>query len=125
MPSEHGLTTMGMAMAGKASRFAFKLVALAVAVPVGKVVTASTSKLWTAARPGRAPVNPRDADTNWKDALLWASLSGFGVAVAQLATTKGADTIWRAMTGRPSPKPKQVSDEKGPKAPSVVTAANA
>lgn len=112
-------------MAGAASRFAFKLVALTVAVPVGKAVTASTSRLWTAARPGRAPVNPRDADTNWKDALIWAALSGVGVSVAQLATTKGADTIWRAMTGRPSPRPKQISDDKGPKAPSALTAVNA
>jgi hypothetical protein len=112
-------------MAGAASRFAFKLVALAVAVPVGKAVSNVTSKAWETARPGRTPVNPRDADTNWKDALLWASLSGIGVAVSQLATTKGADTIWRAMTGHPSPKPKQLSDDKGPKAPSVVTAVNA
>ena len=111
-------------MAGAASRFAFKLVAVAVAIPIGRVVSASTSKAWEAARPGRAPVNPRDADTNWKDALIWAALSGFGVSVAQLATTKGADTIWRAMTGHPSPRPKQLSDEKGPKAPSVLTAAN-
>ncbi|HST46818.1 DUF4235 domain-containing protein [Jatrophihabitans sp.] len=112
-------------MAGAAGRFAFKLVALAVAVPVGKAVTAATQKAWETARPGRTPVNPRDADTDWKDALVWASISGFGVAVSQLATTKGADTIWRAMTGRPSPKPKQVSqDDKGPKAPSVLTAVN-
>ena len=116
---------MGWHMAGAASRFAFKLVAVAVAVPVGKVVSSASSKAWTAARPGRAPVNPRDADTNWKDALLWASLTGVGAAVAQLATTKGADTIWRAMTGHPSPRPKQVSDEKGPKAPSALTAINA
>ena len=111
-------------MAGAASRFAFKLVAVAVAVPVGKAVTAVTSKAWEAARPGRDPVNPRDADTNWKDALIWATLSGVGVAVSQLGTTKGADTLWRAMTGHPSPKPKQVSDDKGPKAPSVLTAIN-
>jgi NADPH:quinone reductase-like Zn-dependent oxidoreductase len=112
-------------MAGVASRFAFKMVAVAVAVPVGKAVSAASSKAWTAARPGRAPVNPRDADTNWKDALIWASLSGVGTAVAQLATTKGADTIWRAMTGHPSPRPKQVKDDKGPKAPSAITAINA
>jgi len=112
-------------MAGAASRFAFKLVAVAVAIPVGKAVSAATSKAWEAARPGRAPVNPRDADSNWPDALIWASLTGFGAALAQLATTKGADTIWRAMTGHPSPKPKQLSDDKGPKAPSALTAINA
>lgn len=114
-------------MAGAASRFAFKLVAVAVAVPVGKAVSAATSKAWEAARPGRAPVNPRDADSNWPDALIWASITGFGTALAQLATTKGADTLWRAMTGHPSPKPKakKGDEDKGPKAPSALTAINA
>ena len=101
------------------------MVAVAVAVPVGKVVTNASAKAWAAARPGRTPINPRDVDTHWKDLLIWAALSGVGTGVAQLATIKGADTIWRAMTGHPSPRPKQVSDEKGPKAPSALTAINA
>jgi hypothetical protein len=111
-------------MAGAASRFAFKLVAVAVAVPVGKAVTASTAKAWAAARPGRTPVNPRDADTDWKDLLIWSSLTGVGAGMSQLLTTKGADTIWRAMTGHPSPPPKQIKDKKGPKAPSALSAVN-
>jgi len=110
-------------MAGAGSRFAFKLVAVAVAVPVGKVVTAASTKAWAAARPGRTPVNPRDADTHWKDVLIWASLSGLATGVSQLVTIKGADTIWRAMTGHPSPKPKHTDEEKGPKAPSLIAAA--
>jgi hypothetical protein len=112
-------------MASGASRFAFKLVAIAVAMPVGKMVSRASSKAWTAARPGATPVNPRDADTNWKDLLIWSTLSGVGTGVAQLVTIKGADTIWRAMTGHPSPRPKQISDEKGPKAPSALTARSA
>ena len=112
-------------MAGAASRFAFKLVAVAVAVPVGRVVSAGTAKAWAAARPGKDPVNPRDAGTNWPDALIWATLTGVGAALAQLGTTKGSDTIWRAMTGHPSPPPKQISDTKGPKAPSALSAINA
>jgi hypothetical protein len=38
---------------------------------------------------------------------MWAGLTGVGAAVAQLLTTKGADTVWRAMTGRPTPRPKE------------------
>ncbi len=52
-------------------------------------------------------MNPKDPDASWPDALMWAGLTGIGAAIAQLLTTKGADTIWRALTGRPSPRPKE------------------
>lgn len=93
-------------MAGAGSRVAFKLVATAVAIPVGRLVTKATTQAWTKARPQDPLVNPKDVDTNWKDALIWAGMTGVGASVAQLLTTKGADTVWRAMTGRPSPRPK-------------------
>jgi hypothetical protein len=94
-------------MAGAGSRIAFKLVGAVVAIPVSKVITKATTKAWSAARPNDPPVNPKEVDTNWQDALIWAGLTGVGAAVAQLLTTKGADTVWRAMTGKPSPRAKQ------------------
>lgn len=93
-------------MAGAASRLGFKLVAAAVAIPVGRAVTKATTSAWVKARPGAGNVNPKDVDVNWTDALVWAGLTGVGAAVAQLVTTKGADTVWRAITGSPSPRPK-------------------
>lgn len=98
-------------MAGAASRLGFKLVAAAVAVPIGRAVTKATTAAWTKARPGAANVNPKDVDANWTDALVWAALTGVGAAVAQLLTTKGADTVWRAITGRPSPRPKHAEEQ--------------
>ncbi len=94
-------------MAGAVGRFAFKLVAAAVAIPIGRLVTKSTAKLWLTVRPENPTVNPKDPGASWPDALTWAALTGIGVAVAQLLTTKGADAIWRALTGRPSPRPKE------------------
>jgi NADPH:quinone reductase-like Zn-dependent oxidoreductase len=93
-------------MAGAASRIGFKVVAAAVAIPVGRLVTKATTKAWATARPDNPPVNPNDLETGWTDALIWAGLTGVGAAVAQLLASKGADTVWRAMTGKPSPKPK-------------------
>lgn len=93
-------------MAGAAGRFGFKLVAMAVAIPVGRLVTKATTKAWATARPDNPPVNPRDLETKWPDALIWAGLTGVGAAVAELLASKGADTAWRALTGKPSPKPK-------------------
>ena len=94
-------------MAGAVGRFAFKLVAAVVAIPVGRLVTKGTARLWVTVRPESPNVNPKDPDASWPDALIWAALTGIGVAVGQLVTTKGADTIWRALTGRPSPRPKE------------------
>ncbi len=93
-------------MAGAGSRIAFKLVAAVVAIPVSRLITKGTTKAWATARPDDPPVNPKHVDTNWRDALVWASLTGVGAAVAELLTTKGADTVWRALTGKPSPRPK-------------------
>ncbi len=94
-------------MAGTGSRIAFKIVAALVAIPVGRLVTKGTTKAWATARPDDPPVDPKEVDTNWRDALIWAGLTGVGAAIAQLLTTKGADTVWRAMTGKPSPRPKR------------------
>ncbi|MFL6164097.1 MAG: DUF4235 domain-containing protein [Jatrophihabitantaceae bacterium] len=81
---------------------------MAVAIPVGRLVTKGTAKIWVTARPESPSVNPKDPDASWPDALIWAGLTGIGAAIAQLLTTKGADTIWRALTGRPSPRPKEL-----------------
>lgn len=93
-------------MAGAVARIGFKLIATVVAIPMGRVVTKATRKAWATARPNNPPVNPKEVDTDWKDAIVWAGLTGVGAGVAQLLTTKGADTLWRAITGTPSPRPK-------------------
>ncbi len=104
-------------MAGAAGRFVFKLISTAIALPIGRAATKLTTRAWAAARPNRPPVNPREVDTNWKEAVIWAGLTGVGAAVARLLTTKGADTVWRAITGRPSPRPKQPKPVRSARAP--------
>ena len=51
-------------------------------------------------------------DVRWQDALIWAGLTGLGTAVAQLVSTKGADAVWRAITGMPPPGPKVKKSKK-------------
>jgi len=99
-------------MAGTLSRFAFKLVAAAVAIPVGTAVTKGTQKAWLTARPNAPLHDPTDVETRWHDAIAWAALTGLGTGVASLITTKGADTLWRAATGSPSPRPKPPKQKK-------------
>jgi Protein of unknown function (DUF4235) len=93
-------------MAGTGGRLAFKVVSMAVAIPVSKAITKASTKAWQKARPEDPPHDPKSVQTNWRDAIIWALLTGLGTAVAQVLSTKGADTVWRAATGKPSPKPK-------------------
>jgi hypothetical protein len=104
------------------ARLAFRLIAAVVAIPIGRAVTKGTRKAWLAARPDDPVKDPKKLETRWQDALVWAGLTGFGTAVAQLASTKGADVVWRAITGTPSPPPK-VKKSKKDKAKQDVPAA--
>jgi hypothetical protein len=92
-------------MSGRGSNIAFKLISAVLAIPISRAIRKAIAKAWTAARPNDPPHDPRAVDTDWRDALVWAVLTGVGAAVAQLLTTKGADTVWRALTGSPSPRP--------------------
>jgi hypothetical protein len=93
-------------MSGTAGRLAFKLIATLLAIPVGRAVTKGVQKAWLAARPDDPIKDPKNVETRWQDALIWAGLTGIGTAVGSLVATKGADTVWRAITGRPAPHPK-------------------
>jgi hypothetical protein len=106
-------------MAGGASRFAFRFLSTLIAIPIGKAIASATGKAWSAARPHDPPHDPKRIDTDWKDALFFATITGLGTAIAQLLSTKGADTVWRAATGRPPPQPKSKTKSKtGIKTPS-------
>jgi hypothetical protein len=85
------------------SRLIFRLIAALVAIPVGRAVTKTTQAVWLRTHPDDPIKDPTKVEARWRDALVWATLTGLGSAVAQLLTTKGADTVWRAITGTPSP----------------------
>jgi hypothetical protein len=99
-------------MAGGATRFAFKMLSTIVAIPVGKALARASEKLWRTARPHNPPHDPKKVETGWKDALIFSLVTGLGAAVAQLLSTRGADTVWRAITGTPSPRSKEPKPKK-------------
>jgi len=99
-------------MAGRVSKMTFKLISTLVAIPVGRAIRKATAKAWTAVRPDDPPHDPRAVETDWQDALVWAGFTGLGTALGQLLATKGADTVWRAVTGRPSPRPNARSESE-------------
>lgn len=90
-------------MAQIGSKLAWKLVTVAISIPVGIATKKGVEGAWRALRPNDPPHKPNDPDASWKDAVTWATISAVGVAVAQLATTKGASTIWRNLIGSEPP----------------------
>jgi hypothetical protein len=99
-------------MANPGGKLVFKLVSVAVGIPVGIAVRKGIEKLWLAARPDDPPRKPTDPDVTWGDALGYAALSAAGVAVGELIRTKGASTLYRGLTGSEPPAPK--TDKKAP-----------
>lgn len=81
----------------------YRLIALALSIPIARAVKTLTNKAWVAARPNDPPKDPKKADTGWKDALIWAAISGVGTALAKVLSTKGAAGTWRALIGTDPP----------------------
>jgi hypothetical protein len=99
-------------MANPVGKLSFKLVSIAVGIPVGILTRKAVGRLWLIARPDDPPREPTDAQVSWADALGWAALSAAGVAVAELMTLKGAAALWRVLTGSAPPPPKPSRDAK-------------
>ncbi len=81
------------------SKVLYRVLAVAVAIPVGRAVKKLIEHAWTAARPGDPPKDPKKVDTGWPDAITWAAISGVGSAAGALLTAKGTAGLWRAVFG--------------------------
>jgi hypothetical protein len=98
-------------MANPGGKLVFKLVSVAVGVPVGIAVRKGIEKVWLLARPQDPPRAPTEPGVSWGDALGYAALSAAGVAVGELVRYKGASTLYRGLTGSEPPVAK---DKKAP-----------
>ncbi|MEP6598930.1 MAG: DUF4235 domain-containing protein [Actinomycetota bacterium] len=90
-------------MTNIASTLGWKIVTVAVGIPVGIAAKKGVERAWLTARPGDPPRKPSDPNVSWRDALAWAVVSAVGVAVAELVATKGAASAWRSLTGGEPP----------------------
>jgi hypothetical protein len=81
----------------------WRMVTVAVGIPVGILAKKGVERAWLAARPDDPPHKAKDPNARWADVLGWAALSAVGVAVAQLVTTKGAASVWRSLLGSEPP----------------------
>jgi hypothetical protein len=90
-------------MANPAGKIGFKLVTIAVSIPVGILARKGVQKIWREVRPQDPPTSPAEPGVSWADALGWAALSAAGIAAAELITLKGAAEVWRVLTGTEPP----------------------
>ena len=104
-------------MANPVGKLSFKVVSILIGIPVGILTRKAVAKAWMAARPEDPPREPSDPKVSWGDAIGWAALTAVGTAAAELATTKGAATIWWTITGHqpPTAKDESKADKKAAK----------
>jgi hypothetical protein len=106
-------------MANPVGKLGFKLVTVAVSIPVGILARKGVEKLWLAARPQDPPRSPDEPGVSWVDAVGWAALSAIGIAAAELISLKGAAEVWRTLTGGEPPTERA---EKADKKHAAITA---
>ena len=99
-------------MANAVGKLGMKVLTIVVGIPVARLTTKAVERAWVAARPDNPPREPSDRNVRWGDAIGYAALTAAGGVVAKLATRKGAEHTWRAVTGLEPPPPPPTKAEK-------------
>jgi hypothetical protein len=86
-------------MANVVGKIGWKVVTMAFAIPISRLVTKGTERVWLTLRPEDPPHNPAKTETSWSDAIAWAAVSGVGIAAGQLLASRSAAHAWRTLFG--------------------------
>ena len=98
-------------------KLVMKVLTLVLQIPIAIAVRKLVARIWANARPDTEKREPKDAGVKMGDALLWAALSGAGVAATKVAARKGAEETFRVITGNePPPPPPTKAQKKAAKA---------
>jgi hypothetical protein len=74
-------------------------VATAAAVGAAAVSKSLVERTWRAAFGSEPPGNPAHQDVSWRDALLWAVVTGAVVGLVRLVAQRAAAGAWQKATG--------------------------
>jgi hypothetical protein len=102
-------------MANIGGKISMKVLTIAVGIPVGIITRKAVEQIWVAAGPDR-PHKADDDGVQWADAIAWAALTAIGMVVADLATRKGAEEVYRTVLGVEPPLVKAKASKKVAKA---------
>jgi len=86
-----------------AAKITMKAMSLVIGIPVGIATKKAVEQVWALARPEHPPRKASENDVRWSDAVAWAALSAVGIVVADLATRRGTEAAYRAITGNEPP----------------------
>jgi transposase len=78
---------------------AWKVLGTGSAVLAAAVASKALEAAWRAATGSPPPTIPEDPDTDWREAVAWAVVSGVVMGVARLAATRRAAQYYRASSG--------------------------
>lgn len=87
---------------------AWKVLALGSGLIATRVAKGVTEGSWKAATGGQTPNNPADPDVEWKEAIVFAVVSGSIMALAKMVANKQAANFYTKTTGQ-LPKSLQAS----------------
>lgn len=85
-------------MAGNGS-FTWKMLGTLSAISAGVVARKLLVSGFTRTTGKHPPANPEAPDTDWREALTWAVLSGAAVGVARMVAARKAASFYRNATG--------------------------
>lgn len=86
-------------MAGPVSKVGWKIVGGAATAAAGTAASKGVTAAYKKVRGNEPPVNPAHPDTAWREALLWAAVSGIAVGLGRLAAERAAASGWVRATG--------------------------
>jgi hypothetical protein len=102
-------------MANTGGKISMKVLTIAVGIPVGILTRKLVERVWIAAGPER-PRTASESGVQWTDAIAWAALTAVGMTIADLATRKGAEEVYRTLLGSEPPVVKPKASKKVAKA---------
>ena len=78
---------------------AFRALSLGSAILAGMTARAALKAGWTAVTKTDPPLNPASRETAWREALVWAILTGATVGVARVTARRLATEGWHKWVG--------------------------
>ena len=82
--------------------FAWRIIGTGSAILAGVVANQVVQQLWK--RSGRdALLDPRDPRTPWKDAVVFAAITGLAVGATRVVVTRKAARVYESATGELPP----------------------
>lgn len=82
----------------------WSLVAAGSAVLASILVRNALKQGWRLWKDEDPPNNPADPEVTWRDALVWAGVTGAAVALGRVMARRGAAAGWRRFTGNHPPR---------------------